>query len=54
MSVTESVGQILVKNLCKTNHYEEIVICEVFTPSHFYFHLIKNLKSFKNLMHKLQ
>ncbi|XP_051158893.1 epidermal growth factor receptor substrate 15 homolog isoform X2 [Leptopilina boulardi] len=53
MSVTESVGQILVKNLCKSNHYEEIVICEVFTPSHFYFHLIKNLKSFKNLMHKL-
>ncbi|XP_043475199.1 uncharacterized protein LOC122506870 isoform X2 [Leptopilina heterotoma] len=53
MSVTESVGQIMVKDLCQDKDYEEVVLCELFTPNYLFCHLRKNLKIFKDFMYNL-
>lgn len=53
MSVTESVGHIMVKDLCQIKEYEEVVLCELFTPNYLFCHLRKNLKTFKQFMSNL-
>lgn len=53
MLLHERVGQILVDELCRGKHYEEVVLSEVFNPSFFWIQLRKRIPKFKKFMDSL-